>query len=92
MDYRRIVLIFALVVILLNPPPVHGGDVGVIQPVPAAELYFVDAHSQADEDVNDLDLIIRRMDATGVYRTILAAPPPRSPLPQLPRTSEPPLS
>ena len=40
--------------------------------VNATELYFVDAHSQFDEDV-EADLIIRRMDEGGVYKTILAS-------------------
>lgn len=39
----------------------------------AAELYFIDAHSQVDHNIENLDLIIQRMDAGGVYRTILAA-------------------
>jgi len=40
--------------------------------VNAVELYFVDAHSQFDEDV-EADLIIQRMDEGGVYKTILAS-------------------
>lgn len=44
-----------------------------------AGLYFIDAHSQVDEDVTDLDLIVRKMDAAGVYRTILAARAKRKP-------------
>jgi predicted TIM-barrel fold metal-dependent hydrolase len=81
MGYRRIMLIIAVVVIFfgLLSVPVRGGDVGVSQPVAAQELYFVDAHSQVDEDVSDLELIIRRMDAAGVYRTILAARSGRKP-------------
>jgi len=39
----------------------------------ASELYFIDAHSQVDQLVKNLDLIIKRMDASGVYCTILAA-------------------
>lgn len=39
----------------------------------SSELYFIDAHSQVDYEVEDLDIIIERMDQTGVYRTILAA-------------------
>lgn len=39
----------------------------------SAELYFIDAHSQIDHEVDDLDLIITRMDESGVGRTILAA-------------------
>jgi len=79
MGYRRIVLVLAVVMIFVSPPPVCGGDVGVSQPGVAAELHFVDAHSQVDEDVSDLELIIRRMDAAGVYRTILAARSGRKP-------------
>jgi len=79
MGYRRIMLVIAVVVIFFSPLPVCGGGVGVSQAMAAAELYFVDAHSQVDEDVSDLDLIIRRMDATGVYRTILAARSGRKP-------------
>lgn len=77
MGYGRIVLVIAVVVLFFSPPRVCGG--GVSQPMAAAELYFIDAHSQVDEDVSDLDLIIRRMDAAGVYRTILAARSGRKP-------------
>lgn len=45
----------------------------------AAELYFVDAHSQVDETVYNLELIIRKMDSAGVDRTILAARSGRTP-------------
>lgn len=38
----------------------------------AAELYFIDAHSQVDHNIENLDLIIRRMDTCGVYLTILS--------------------
>lgn len=79
MGDRRIVLVIAMAVIFFSSPPVRGGDVGASQPVSAEELYFVDAHSQVDEDVSDLELIIRRMDAAGVYRTILAARSGRKP-------------
>ena len=37
----------------------------------ANELYFVDAHSQFDTEV-DAELILNRMDAGGVYKTILS--------------------
>jgi hypothetical protein len=46
---------------------------------PASELYFVDAHSQVDREVDDLGLILRDMDRNGVYRTILAARSDRTP-------------
>jgi predicted TIM-barrel fold metal-dependent hydrolase len=62
-----------------NPLLVRGGDIAAAQPAVAPELYLVDAHSQLDEDVSDLGLIIRRMDAAGVYRTILAARSGRKP-------------
>ena len=39
----------------------------------ASELYFIDAHSQVDHTIDDLDLIIQRMDTSGVYRTILTS-------------------
>lgn len=39
----------------------------------AQELYFVDAHSQVDQHVSDLALILKRMDETGVHKTILAS-------------------
>lgn len=42
------------------------------------DLYFVDAHSQFDTDV-DGDLIIKRMDEGGVYKTILASRRNRNP-------------
>ena len=45
----------------------------------ASELYFVDAHSQADHHLKNLALIIQRMDEGGVYRTILAARSGRRP-------------
>lgn len=79
MGYKRIVLVIAILMIFFSPPPVCSGDVGVSQPVAAGELYFVDAHSQVDEDVSDLELIIQRMDAAGVYRTILTARSGRKP-------------
>ena len=79
MGYRRIVRVIAIVAILFGPPFVCGGFVGGSQSMAAEDLYFVDAHSQVDEDVSDLDLIIRRMDAGGVYRTILAARSGRKP-------------
>ena len=73
MGDRRIAIVIAIGVIFFSTPRVYGGDVGISRPVAAKELYFVDAHSQVDEDVSDLELIIQRMDAAGVYRTILAA-------------------
>lgn len=79
MGHTRVVLVLAVVMSFFSPHPVSGGDLGASQPAVAAELYFVDAHSQVDEDVSDLDLIIRRMDAAGVYRTILAARSGRKP-------------
>ena len=45
----------------------------------ASELYFVDAHSQVDENLENLELIIQRMDDGGVYRTILSARSGRKP-------------
>ncbi len=45
----------------------------------ASELYFIDAHSQVDHTVDNLELIIQRMDTAGVYRTILASRSGRSP-------------
>lgn len=39
----------------------------------ASELYFIDAHSQVDHKLENLEIIIQRMDKTGVYRTMLAA-------------------
>lgn len=44
----------------------------------AAELYYIDAHSQIDQFV-DLDVVIQRMDQAGIYRTILAARGKRRP-------------
>lgn len=41
--------------------------------VSASELYFIDAHSQVDHNLKNLELIIKRMDDGGVYRTILSA-------------------
>lgn len=40
--------------------------------VSAEELYFIDAHSQVDHQVDDLSLIIKRMDEFNVRQTILA--------------------
>lgn len=45
----------------------------------ASELYFIDAHSQLDHQIEPLDLIIKQMDKAGVYRTILAARSRRQP-------------
>jgi predicted TIM-barrel fold metal-dependent hydrolase len=42
-------------------------------PARAAELYFVDAHSQVDSEVHNLSLITERMQQNGVRKTILAA-------------------
>ncbi|MCK4743877.1 MAG: amidohydrolase family protein [Sulfuriflexus sp.] len=39
----------------------------------AEELYFVDAHSQVDYQLDDLELILQRMNETGVHKTILAS-------------------
>jgi predicted TIM-barrel fold metal-dependent hydrolase len=39
----------------------------------ASEIYFIDAHSQVDQNVKNLELVIQRMDQGGVYCTILAA-------------------
>ena len=41
-------------------------------PATASDLYFVDAHSQVDHKVKDLDLIIKRMNQAGVHYTILS--------------------
>lgn len=41
-------------------------------------LYFIDAHSQVDHDV-DLGLVMRRMDEAGVHRTILSTRGRRAP-------------
>ena len=41
--------------------------------VTAQELYFVDAHSQVDHQLEDLGLILERMDEAGVSKTILAS-------------------
>jgi len=47
---------------------------------PAAEaLRFIDAHSQVDHELEDLRLIIQRMDEAGVSHTILAARSGRTP-------------
>ena len=79
MRHITAVLLVATAMASLNPTLVFGDVVGADQPGSAAELYFVDAHSQVDEEVTDLGLIIRRMDAAGVYRTILAARSGRKP-------------
>lgn len=47
--------------------------------VSASDLYFIDAHSQVDHNVEDLELIIERMNKADVYRTILAARSGRTP-------------
>ena len=41
--------------------------------ISASELYFVDAYSEVEEAISDLDVIIKNMDRENVYRTILAA-------------------
>jgi predicted TIM-barrel fold metal-dependent hydrolase len=75
----RAALVLAVLMLSLYSPLARGGDIATAQPGAALELYFVDAHSQVDEDVSDLGLIIRRMDAAGVYRTVLAARSGRKP-------------
>ncbi len=45
----------------------------------AFELYFIDAHSQVDQKLENLELIIQRMVDGGVYRTILSARSGRKP-------------
>lgn len=72
MHWIRSTLLLATALASFNPLLVFGTGA-------TAELYFVDAHSQVDEEVADLGLIIRRMDAAGVYRTILAARSGRKP-------------
>ena len=44
----------------------------LVTPGYAEELYFIDAHSQVDHKVDDLSLIIQRMDEFNVRKTILA--------------------
>lgn len=44
-----------------------------LSPLLAADLYFVDAHSQIDETVSDTYTVIQRMNAAGVKKTILTA-------------------
>lgn len=73
MGHRITSLVFAVVMASWHPIAASGSDSGDRQHAAAAKLYFVDAHSQVDADVRDLELIIRRMDAAGVYRTILSA-------------------
>lgn len=77
--YRKMALALAVVMTTLNAPLVCSADAVGSKPSGGEELYFVDAHSQVDEDVSDLSLIIRRMDAAGVHRTILAARSGRKP-------------
>ena len=51
------------------------GLAGLLLYLPEAipgEIYFIDAHSQADEEI-DRDELIRRMDAAGIRKTILSA-------------------
>ncbi len=76
---RKMALVVAVVLAALNAPVVYCADTVGSQPSAPEELYFIDAHSQAAEDVSDLSLIIRRMDAAGVYRTILSARSGRKP-------------
>lgn len=47
--------------------------------ISASELYFIDAHSQVDHKIDNMQLILDRMDKTGVYTTILAARSRRRP-------------
>jgi len=79
MRLRRLAFVLAAVLAASYAPGIGGADSGGLPPDGAAGLYFVDAHSQVDEDVSDLHLIIRRMDAAGVHRTILAARSGRKP-------------
>ena len=77
--YRTVVIALSIGVTIFSSPVAHGADTVASRPGVAEALYFIDAHSQADEKVNDLSLIIRRMDAAGVYRTILSARAGRRP-------------
>jgi predicted TIM-barrel fold metal-dependent hydrolase len=79
MDSKNAALVFSAVMVSFFSLPACGSDAEVGRTAGAEALYFVDAHSQVDDDVSDLGLIIRRMDAAGVYRTILAARSGRSP-------------
>jgi len=79
MGCRKMVLVLAVVMSILNVPFVWSADTVGSGSFGAGEFYFVDAHSQVDEDVSDLGLIIRRMDGAGVHRTILAARSGRKP-------------
>jgi hypothetical protein len=45
----------------------------------AAEIYFVDAHSQVDHELHDLGLILRDMAQNTVHKTLLAARSGRTP-------------
>ena len=79
MSCIRSILLIATAIASFSPLLMSCNMVGAGMTGEAARLYFVDAHSQVDEKVTDLGLIIRRMDAAGVYRTILAARSGRKP-------------
>lgn len=53
------------------------GFFSVIQTSQSAELYFIDAHSQADEAI-DRDELLQRMAAAGIQKTILSSRRKRS--------------
>lgn len=71
--YRKTLLAVAVVMLLVSPPTVRAGDVGGSQPGAAAELYFVDAHSQVDHTVVPLEKVISLMEQGGVTHTIMSA-------------------
>ena len=54
MSNMRALLLLASAMASFNPTLVSGEVVGA-----APQLYFVDAHSQADAEVSDLGLVIR---------------------------------
>lgn len=47
-------------------------SIGFISPSYTADLYFIDAHSQVDEDIEQ-DELIQKMDAAGIQKTILSS-------------------
>lgn len=61
---RVCVFLFAAALAALSPP-VTAGD--------STNLYFVDAHSQIDQKLDDINIVLRRMEENGVRTTILAA-------------------
>jgi len=69
---RACLLLLSSVFCLLLPPSFGYNVI-------ASEIYFIDAHSQVDNNLENLELIVQRMKDGDVFRTILSARSGRKP-------------